>query len=573
MPPSFLYRNRLFLERDSKHRRVMVNLGVTFRNSKWSAYGRKNVSLQFVQKYLRNLGLLTLLILLTIFFNPTNLVDNLWGALDTTLSNVLFFYFFGLAVIHGMANQVYAAFFTRFTEGSLKPLTFHSPTTKPENVSINAEPTLVYNWLAQPTSSVYLENFFSQPAHSPVLKLKLTKNLFQLTQPLILLNSTGKLKASFLTTNASNYVNTPALNFPLQSLELFLQSKVQSPFRSSKASRKERFQWLLSSTDTPSSNVAPIRYAKSGNFYLSSLSTQQLTIASLKYAEMGACSDLLASQKAVIQRNAWLYKFSTLNRNVLSHSKNITRTKSFLSNTFTQFSLATKNIWAANEVNFDKQTGVLQRSLFSNSTLNPNTSNFNLSSVPLSSLDFNLAVRSSELSYLWLVKRLYFFNNLTANQSVSSPVVSLPTQQLPLSTAAAPQLNLQVLTTYILQNPHLASDFRQSLVPNLTNSSKTTYPNASKEPLTLNYTNYGVYTNSFATLATEFASTAVHNDRSNVYVSPLTFENTQKTIFTTTLSGLTTDTLANTTSLKTTNISVARELTALSDLRLIYMLF
>ena len=168
---------------------------------------------------------------------------------------------------------------------------------------------------------------------------------------------------------------------------------------------------------------------------------------------------------------------------------------------------------------------------------------------------------------------MYFFNNLTANQSVSSPVVSLPTQQLPLSTAASPQLNLQVLTTYILQNPHLASDFRQSLVPNLTNSSKTTYPNASKEPLTLNYTNYGVYTNSFATLATEFASTAVHNDRSNVYVSPLTFENTQKAIFTTTLSGLTTDTLANTTSLKTTNISVARELTALSDLRLIYMLF
>ena len=168
---------------------------------------------------------------------------------------------------------------------------------------------------------------------------------------------------------------------------------------------------------------------------------------------------------------------------------------------------------------------------------------------------------------------MYFFNNLTANQSVSSPVVSLPTQQLPLGTAAAPQLNLQVLTTYMLRNPHLASDFRQSLIPNLTNSSKTIDRSTSKEPLVLNYTNYGVYTNSFATLATEFASTAVHNDRSNVYVSPLAFASTQKATFTTTLSDLTTDIVANETSLKTTNISVARELTALSDLRLIYMLF
>ena len=108
LPPSLLYRNRLFVERDSKHRRVMVNLGVTFRNSKWSSYGRKNVSLQFVHKYLRNLMAFVFIILLTFFFNPTNLLDNVWGALDTTLSNFLFGYFFLLAALHTVVNNLYS---------------------------------------------------------------------------------------------------------------------------------------------------------------------------------------------------------------------------------------------------------------------------------------------------------------------------------------------------------------------------------------------------------------------------------------------------------------------------------
>lgn len=550
----------------------MVNLGVTFRNSKWSAYGRKNVSLQFVQKYLRNLGLLTLLILLIIFFNPTNLADNLWGALDTTLSNVLFFYFFGLAIIHGAINKVYATLFTPFLEGSQQPSTTSSTTVKLEGVSLNAEPTLVYNWLTQPTSSIYLDNFFNQPTRSPALKLKLTKNLFQLTQPLTLLNSVSALRPTLLTTDTPRYVNMLALSFPSQSLELFLQSNTQNPFNILKTSKKQRFQWLLNSSDVSSLNVFPVRYAKSGNFYLSSLSTQQLTSASLKYAEMGAGSDFLANQKAIIQRNAWLYKFSTLNRNVLSHSKNITRTKSFLSNTFTQFSLTTKNIWAANEVDLNNQTNVLQRSLLNNFTFNLGTSNLSSSPIPLSSLDFSLAVRSSESGYLWLVKRLYFFNNLMANQSVSSPAVHTPAKQLSLDTAA-PQLDLQVLTTYMLQNPHLASDFKQSLIHNPINSSKTVYTRASKEPLTLNYTNYGIYTTNFAALATEFVSTVARNDRSNVYASPLTFENNQKLTFTTTFSSLKKNMITNATSSNATNTSVSRELTALSDLRLIYMLF
>ena len=551
----------------------MINLGVTFRNSKWSSYGRKNVSIQFVHKYLRNLGLLALLLLLTIFFNPTNLVDNLWGALDTTLSNVLFLYFFILATVHGVSNRVYTALFTQLTESSLQAPTFSAATIKPEKVSLNAEPILVYNWLMQPNASVHLENFFNQPTHPPIPKLQLTKRLFQLTQPLTLLNSINDLRTPSLTTTTRHYVNTLSLDFPAQSLELFLQSNVQNTPSSTSTFKKRRFQWLLNTSDTPFSNASSIRYVKSGNFYLPSLSTQQLAIASLKYTEMGAGSDLLANQKTLIQRNAWLYKFSTLNRNVLSHSKNITRTKSFLSNTFTQFSLTTKNIWAANEVDFNKQTSAFQRNLFNNSTLNLQIQNFNLSSVPLSSLNFNFAAQSSELSYLWMIKRLYFFNNRLSNQSVSSPLVRTSTPQLSLDSTSAPQFDLQVLATYMLQNPHLTSDFKQSLIPNLMTMSKTTYTDTIKEPLILNYSNYNIYTNSFATLATAFVSTSAHNDRSNAYISPLILKDNQKVTFTTSLSNLTTNVVSSIPFSKVSSTSLSRELTALQDLRLIYMFF
>ena len=53
LPTSFLFKNRLFIERDSKHRRIFSNLGLSFRNSKWSNYETYNIKLQFKRNYLR----------------------------------------------------------------------------------------------------------------------------------------------------------------------------------------------------------------------------------------------------------------------------------------------------------------------------------------------------------------------------------------------------------------------------------------------------------------------------------------------------------------------------------------
>lgn len=56
LPPSLNSRNRLFIERDSKHRRITANIGTTFRNSKWRNYTLKNTSSLDRSNYLRSLG-------------------------------------------------------------------------------------------------------------------------------------------------------------------------------------------------------------------------------------------------------------------------------------------------------------------------------------------------------------------------------------------------------------------------------------------------------------------------------------------------------------------------------------
>lgn len=55
LPPSLNSKNRLFIERDSKHRRITANIGTTFRNSKWRNYTLKNTSTLDRSNYLRSL--------------------------------------------------------------------------------------------------------------------------------------------------------------------------------------------------------------------------------------------------------------------------------------------------------------------------------------------------------------------------------------------------------------------------------------------------------------------------------------------------------------------------------------
>ena len=72
LPPSVLFSNRLYLERDSKTRRIVTNLGLTFRNAKWLNYERVSVNVRMKRwfyYFITTVFTLTFVLYLTVFFS------------------------------------------------------------------------------------------------------------------------------------------------------------------------------------------------------------------------------------------------------------------------------------------------------------------------------------------------------------------------------------------------------------------------------------------------------------------------------------------------------------------------
>nr|AEV66645.1 ccmF_ii [Oxytricha trifallax] len=92
LPSSFLFKNRLFIERDSKHRKIMNNFGLVFRNSKWSDYANNNVTLDFKNIYFKWFFIFVLILIFLYlsfylkFFNNfffNSLTFFFWFAIDS----------------------------------------------------------------------------------------------------------------------------------------------------------------------------------------------------------------------------------------------------------------------------------------------------------------------------------------------------------------------------------------------------------------------------------------------------------------------------------------------------------
>ena len=117
-PPSIVALNRLFVERDSKHRRITSNLGLTFRNSKWSGYARTNINLDAKNDFIWSLTKVLALLVFSMFLftglryynnaatlNPLTLLY--WFAMDsnlyfqiTTISGILCLLQFSVDTLH-----------------------------------------------------------------------------------------------------------------------------------------------------------------------------------------------------------------------------------------------------------------------------------------------------------------------------------------------------------------------------------------------------------------------------------------------------------------------------------------
>ena len=118
LPPSILFKNRLFIERDVKHRRIQTVLGLTFRNSKWSSYSRPNLSVKLTEDYTRLVRTLLLLLgflVVLFFFAPLyststtlNLLSSFFWFFADCLTFSYFFVYFTLGLfLQTLLTKVY----------------------------------------------------------------------------------------------------------------------------------------------------------------------------------------------------------------------------------------------------------------------------------------------------------------------------------------------------------------------------------------------------------------------------------------------------------------------------------
>ena len=457
LPPSFLFKNRLFIERNSQRPRITARLGSTFKSSKWSLFSQINVSKKTKNVWFINMIFLVSLLFLLIGISGTYrllpaLFSLLWANVDFFdyyLTFIVWFFFFFFSFI---SHNVYSFFFfnnfsnsTMSRTTALKKLNPKSTNFTDENsfqtVSIDNLNWAVYSWLTDATLAVrnqkHLHNFFF--AKIDECGLFANFNEFSALFKVIYFNklisvNAGKLRvgARALTHDVAPFYDaaalTPAFSSKLLSpkITLFYSISLQKNYYFKQNARIQQKQSLLFnknnlifslfsethrdlSRNLVSPSVRPFLLDKftrtSANLYASNAVWGALFPFFVK-------NDITAAKA-----HRWLYKYFLLNRKLAKNSQKFTHLKAALGASALDISVLSRNLWDA--------CYLTNQSNFSNFSQNfiQIFENFNEFSAPFSGLISSpVASKKNSLtslnylehSYFWLAKRSFFFSTANA---------------------------------------------------------------------------------------------------------------------------------------------------------------
>ena len=439
LPPSVLFLNRLFVERDSKHRRVTSNLGLTFRNSKWSTYARTNINVSSRTSYVYTLlkaalafsSLVALLYFSTYFrISPLNsaVYTTLWFLFDADVYLKLIFSSSLLCSFQLFASTLLNAAFNILFGVTAAANESKNTASSPIRIPKRLHKPIFYASLVNGTYSDDCSNLFNlgtAPNRSEA-HLDLFTNLYKSVHSISLVSSSSDdLRYALHSLSAANsnmetqldLTSSYTPNFNLLTIDYNLFNRTSY---SSLSSSQETTQWVLGAIHTELTQNNAELQTVSGLFYLPNFSYSKLNELSLLFPETSNFRNSVTDQLKVIQWNRWIYKYNILHRSLLKTASSITFTKRLLSSGFYNSSLLTNNIWAASAVNSEqlnpRSFGDITRSIYGDSyklsrstspLLRPTSGFYN--SNALNSLKFY------EVSYHWFIQRFYQLNTLNAN--------------------------------------------------------------------------------------------------------------------------------------------------------------
>lgn len=337
---SFNFRNLFFVERSAKFRRIMSNVGSTFRNSKWTDYSLNNVNrLQhsFEPNTFFNIwGFIAFFSLLVfvasrqyslielLFTSPLNVfqdhmdswtyVVELW----TTVTPLLM-QFAAFAGLKTFSNGLLDLFLNQSGKKGLTP-TQHSPVESYLGVNQPGTNSYVADSV---TNTTPIEDYFDSPAIASTNN-GLTQIFYNVDRSL----SQTNRPTTVLLTPSTSFESTPTTN---------------------------QLGDNILTIESLSSNLE-------GSFYLTSLSFQNLSLLTSQ-PELMSLSQNLTTQDQMINTLRWSYRYNNLHRRTMYNSHKLTEVKTLISAGYFDMSSTTGNVWFSDQyarnLDFGKKSKML----------------------------------------------------------------------------------------------------------------------------------------------------------------------------------------------------------------------
>ena len=475
LPPSVLFKNRLFLERDSKHRRIFTNFGLTFRNSKWTNYETYNIKDQFKYSFLKIIIPIFIFFLIIFFMTHVNnfyinfyyynyVAFYFWTISDcldyylsfvvwsitsffSIISNLIYSYFF--FINFSDTQNVKKIFSNKFFDNNyLKKYYNKKNLNKISSLSKHDYSLVLYSWLTNSktnTNFSTLENFFKFNLNQKwwARNFDFFTKLYNITY---IINFTTENKSSLsVNKNLSNLFFFKNYNFSSNLTFFFYENNLLNNnmslifsylLKNNKSNYlfndnknystfylNTRFEWNLLNFYSNEKKYNFLTNNKIGNFYFDSLNFGSFIQKNTFYTEFMNFNDNLKNQLDSAKWNRWLYRYSILHRKVLKNSHKLTLTKRLFNSSLHTSNAFDKNIWVSENLNkyssFDNFLNSIFHVFYNENLLNKSTYNHR---IPFESIKFDTItfLNFYENSFFWFLKRFYFFNTINSNKIQSS---------------------------------------------------------------------------------------------------------------------------------------------------------
>lgn len=474
LPTSFLFRNRLFIERDSKHRRILSNFGLSFRNSKWSNYETYNIKSQFKKNYLRFVFSMFFIIfflffifyfkkyyIFSYFFNTVSFL--FWISIDTFdyyFTFIIWLFFISLSLFFKLIYSYF--FYNNFFNDNVNKQNFsyksfyyfnlnpNSSLVSSNNLKISKNDLnwIMYSWLINSKSEkkdIILEKLFETKInkewwgvyHDFFIKLYKLSYFLNLSS-----NSFNAFDLNFKLKKISNkfykgdylstlnfFNNSYFLNNNSSSIFYYILNNYQNYFifknkkTPSLMHLNYRYNWNLYSLNYELDQYSYLIKNKTGMFFLDDFDYQKFSHYIFNYKELWSLNLYLKNQLNASKWNRWLYRYSILHRKSFRASHKITLSKKLINSGFYDSKIFNKNIWASEHLsylnsknNFNSLFFNYYKDLFDNQNNKNHLSYYNFFFLNNGSQKNSLSLFNFyENSYFWYLKRFYLFNTLPSN--------------------------------------------------------------------------------------------------------------------------------------------------------------